>query len=292
MWRIAAFVYALAGLALTVWVGAERPWARASEPACLAAGAWADGNGRAVSAELVFEKAARADVVLVGERHGEAAHHAWQSEVLSALAALERPVALGIEYLPRGAQLLLHAYVAGHLDEAGMLAGADWDSAWGYDFDAYRGLFETARARHIPILALNVERSFVRQVARFGFEAAAAQGAPIGRPAPASPAYAAELKESFESHGKAADPDAVSRFIEAQTSWDRAMAETIAQALSARPGVRIVATMGAGHVAFGHGVAHQLFDLGEPAVFLMLPAATRPPCPITPGAADAFYGAL
>jgi uncharacterized iron-regulated protein len=242
--------------------------------------------GRRLTLAQVVQAAASADVVLIGEVHGAPAIHEMQAAVLSQLAALERPVALGIEYLPRSAQPLLDAYAGGHLDEAAFLAGVDWAGVWGFEFAAYRGLFETARARAIPIVALNIDRAFVRQVARQGFAAAAASGAPIDPPAPPTPAYATLLQKSFAAHGKASDPGAAARFIEAQQSWDRAMAETIAQALSARPGVRIVATMGAGHVQFGHGVAHQLAALGNAKVYTITPTDGSA---IAPGIADALF---
>jgi uncharacterized iron-regulated protein len=275
-------------------LAAPRPQAGAAEPACLAHGAWGDAGGRPIGKEAALAAAAGADVVLLGETHGEAAHHAWQGEMLAALADLERPVMLGVEYLPRSAQPLLDAYAAGGLDEASFLAGVNWDESWGVDFAAYRPLFEAARARGLPIIALNIERAFIRRVAREGFAAAAAadgqNGAPISAPAPATDAYKAMLKTSFERHGKAPNAAAFARFVDAQQSWDRAMAETIAQALSARPGARIVATMGSGHVVYGHGVGRQLDALGVTSVFSALPLSTDAKgCAAMPGAADAFF---
>ncbi len=52
------------------------------------------------------------------------------------------------------------------------------------------------------------------------------------------------------------------RFVEAQTVWDRAMAQIMADYLKQAPGALVVGIMGAGHVRDGHGVAHQLKDLG------------------------------
>ncbi|MFQ3666935.1 MAG: ChaN family lipoprotein, partial [Sphingomonadaceae bacterium] len=111
---------------------------------------------------------------------------------------------------------------------------------------------------------------------------AAADGkAPVGRPAPAPAAYRAMLEEVFRAHARAATPAAVDAFVDAQTVWDRAMAEALHAAR--QPGRIAIGIMGRGHVEGGHGVAHQLRALGEDRIWSALPA---PPCE----GADAFFG--
>ena len=67
---------------------------------------------------------------------------------------------------------------------------------------------------------------------------------------------------------KKSDPAAVlandkfKRFVAAQLTWDRTMAEAVAEARRKRPASLVVGILGQGHVRFGHGVAHQLADLG------------------------------
>ncbi len=254
---------------------------------------WA-AQGRPLSRADALARAARADVVLLGERHGTPGHHRWQAATIAALAATGRPVVIGLEQLQPAAQPALDQWVAGTLDEAGFRAASRWDEDWGFDFAAYRPVFQVARSLRIPIHALNVDREFVRRVGREGFDAAAAQGsAPIARPAPAPPAYLARLDTALAAHGRPPSPGALERFAQAQTVWDRAMAEGAARALAARPGVLVVVLTGHGHVEGGHGVAHQLADLGHTSVFSAIAVdAGASPCPLPADAADVLFGAM
>jgi len=139
--------------------------------------------------------------------------------------------------------------------------------------------------------ALNVDRAFVRKVGRAGFAAAASDGrAPISRPATPDPAYSAKLETQFRQHMREASPEALGHFVEAQTVWDRAMAEAIVLAMRERPGARVAAIMGWGHVAFGHGVAHQLKALGVTDVTTAIPVSAGPSCEPGAGSADLLFG--
>lgn len=258
---------------------------------CPPTGQWVDAASEAVAPVQAVARLAAAAVILLGERHGTPGHHRWQAETVAALAGIG-PVVIGLEQLPPEAQPALDRFVAGTTDEAGFLAESRWEAVWGHDFAAYRPLFDLARTRAIPMVAINVDRGFVRQVGRAGYAAAAADGrAPVGRPAPPPAAYAASLAESFRQHAHAAGPEALARFIEAQTVWDRAMAEAIVRARIARPDARIVAVTGWGHVAHGHGIAHQLADLGERAVASAIAVGPPPACEPGPGSADLLFGA-
>lgn len=235
--------------------------------------------------------AAGGRVLLLGEQHATVAHHLWQRDMLAALAD-RGPHVIGLEQLPRGAQPALDRWVAGETDEAQFLAESRWAELWGHDFAAYRPVFDLARARRIPMVALNIDRAFVRRVGREGFDRAAADGkAPISRPAAPDPAYVARLEDSFRQHMREASPQALARFVEAQTAWDRAMAESIVMALRARPEARVGAIMGWGHVAHGHGVAHQLAALGVPDSVSAIPVTPDQGCEPEAGAADLVFGA-
>ncbi len=249
-----------------------------------------DREGRPLQPADALAKAASGRVLLLGEQHATPAHHLWQRDMLAALAD-RGPLAIGLEQLPREAQPALDRWVAGELDEAQFLEASRWNERWGHDFTAYRPVFELARARRIPMQALNVDRAFVRKVGRQGFAAAAADGkAPISRPAPPAPVYATRLEDSFRQHMREASPEALARFVEAQTVWDRAMAESIVRILRAQPGARVGAIMGWGHIADGHGVAHQLTALGVPDSVSAIPMKPATGCEPEAGAADLVFG--
>jgi uncharacterized iron-regulated protein len=258
--------------------------------ACPASGGWMDRQGRPLPTDDALAKAGSGRVLLLGEQHATPSHHLWQRDMLAALAD-RGPLVIGLEQLPAEAQPALDRWIAGEIDEAQFLSESRWKERWGHDFAAYRPVFELARARRIPMQALNVDRTFVRKVGRLGFDAAAADGkSPISRPVPPDPAYVARLEDSFRQHMREASPEALARFVEAQTVWDRAMAESIVRALRARPGVRIGAIMGWGHIADGHGVAHQLASLGVPDSVSAIPVQSVTGCEPQAGAADLVFG--
>jgi hypothetical protein len=86
------------------------------------------------------------------------------------------------------------------------------------------------------------------------------------------------------------DSDAFRRFVEAQLTWDRAMAEAILNAANDNPNALIVGILGRGHIEYGYGVPHQLADLGEQGAAILLPADSDTAChELGPDAADAVF---
>jgi membrane-associated protease RseP (regulator of RpoE activity) len=68
------------------------------------------------------------------------------------------------------------------------------------------------------------------------------------------------------------------------------MAQSIASALAAHPGALLVGFMGRGHVIHGHGVPHQLRDLGVSNVGTLLPLSAGGECKdLRAGLADAVF---
>jgi uncharacterized iron-regulated protein len=244
-------------------------------------------------ASEVIRDAARSRIVLLGELHDRADHHRWQLQTVAALAAL-RPVVLGFEMFPRRTQAVLDRWVAGELDDATLLRETDWPRVWGFPAPLYLPLFEFARLNRAPMRALNVDRALVSRVGREGWAAVpAGEREGVSDPAPPTPAYRSMLAEAMAAHrGEAAPSDAgTQRFVEAQLTWDRALAEGLAGAAREHPDALIVGIMGTGHLEHGYGVPHQLAALGERDVTVLLPWDTDRDCAqLTPDLADAVFG--
>jgi len=283
--------------------------ALAGESACVAPGAWmAPGGGAgpdAAPARRLDERAllaslAKRRVVLLGEAHDNAEHHRWQLQTMAALHALRPGLVLGFESFPRRTQPALERWVAGVLSESEFLAAADWRNVWGIDPQLYLPLFHFARMNRLPMLALNVDKETTRAVREKGFDALEpARREGVTRPAAPSQAYLDFLYPVFAEHERERLPDKkpdkksieFRRFVESQTTWDRAMAQAIAEALAARPGVLVVGVMGRHHVAHGYGVPHQLADLGVRDAAVLLPWDQGADCAeLVGGIADAAFG--
>jgi uncharacterized iron-regulated protein len=267
--------------------------------ACLAAATWHllnEDGARAVSAGDVIADMARREVVLLGERHQQAEHHRWQLQTLAALHAARPDLVIGFEAFPRRVQPVLDRWVAGELRATEFLKEADWKTVWGYPPELYLPLFHFARMNRIPMIALNVERALTRAVAAKGWDAIPPeQREGLSQPLAPAAAYREYLLGVFRRHAQGAGAEANDRafgyFVEAQATWDRAMAEALAQRLRgrARPPL-VVGIAGAGHVRFGHGIAHQLRDLGVERVGILLPLEAQRACEkLGPGLADAVF---
>jgi uncharacterized iron-regulated protein len=269
------------------------------------------------SPELLRELAGQV-VVLLGENHTNPEHHRWQLHTVAALHAINPRLVLGFEAFPRRVQPLLDRWVSGELQEQAFLEAVDWDRVWGYDADLYLPLFHFARHYRIPMVALNVERELVSRVADEGWEAVPVEDREgVSKPADAGDDYRRWLaavylekrsrghqQESNDPAQESNDPAPESlepglealaevlgepgfqRFVQAQLTWDRAMAE----ALTGYDDRLVVGIIGRGHVAHGYGVAHQLRALGVDRVKTLLPVGAAAACePLEAGLADALF---
>jgi len=261
---------------------------------CVPAGRWvAPATGGERAASQVVASAARSRFVLLGELHDRADHHRWQLQTVAALAA-RRPVVLGLEMFPRRTQAVLDRWVAGEMDDEALLRESDWRRVWGFPASLYLPLFEFARLNRVPMRGVNVDRALVTWVGREGWAAVpASEREGISDPAPPSADYRAMLAEAMAAHGgEAAGSEAsLERFVEAQLTWDRALAEGLVEAARENPGALVVGVMGSGHLEHGYGVPHQLAALGQRDVTVLLPWDTDRPCAqLTPDLADAVFG--
>lgn len=262
---------------------------------CGQSGQWVaptDDRPQPADPRLLLERMARRQVVLLGEQHDSAEDHRWQLQTLTQLHALRPRMAIGFEMFPRRVQPVLDQWIAGGLAEAEFLRLADWEKVWGFDAQLYLPLFHFARMNRIPMLALNVERSLTDAVGREGWNGVPeAQREGVSKPATVTDAYRKALRAVFDHHPAKTRGDAsFPRFVESQATWDRAMAQAMAEHLRKHPDTLVVGIMGAGHVRNGHGVAHQLKDLGIADTGLLLTWERGEKCAdLGKGYADALY---
>ncbi|MCB2102586.1 MAG: ChaN family lipoprotein [Rhodobacterales bacterium] len=265
-------------------------------PACAPVGRWTAADGTpAGDAARVTADLARRSIVLLGENHGSAEHHRWQLQTIAALHARNPNMVLAFESFPRSVQPALDAWTRGDLSRAQFLDRSRWNQVWRYDPDLYMPLFHFARMNRIPMVGMNVAQSLVSRVRKDGWDGVPeAEREGLSRPAPAGADYRRSLAQVFGMHVEDKKPEDLEndpdfdRFVLAQTTWDRAMAEKLA-ALAAQDGKPlVVGIVGQGHVQYGHGIPHQLADLGAPAPAVLLPWDAPRPC--EGAVADLLFG--
>ena len=306
----AVLAVALAAMALAAADEPPAPDGRA----CARPGTWLDpATGEAIASAPLMAALARRQVVLLGESHDNPEHHRWQLQMLAALHALKPELVVGFEMFPRRVQPALDRWAAGTTDTREFLKQSEWREVWRFDPDLYLPLFHFVRQNRLPMIALNIDRALVSRVGREGWEAIPAdQRGGLSDPAAPGVAYLKDLALIFlmkqrlgigatkrpadktETNAEEDTPpseaeiaavtesEGFKRFVAAQLTWDRAMAEALAEALAEarrkRPGSLAVGVLGQGHIQFGHGVPHQLADLGVADAAVLLPMAPAAAC--------------
>jgi len=265
--------------------------AQATTPAskaCVAPGTWYDpARNTNLSNADVLNRIEDLDVVLLGETHTDQDHHLWQLQTIAQLYAKRPNLVLGFEAFPRRVQGVLDQWVAGKLSEAEFLKQSDWNTVWKFDPKLYMGLFHFARINHVPMIALNVDKSLTKKVSNMGWKAVPKdQRLGLSDPIAPSQAYLNMLEHVYGLHdnGKGKDkPDLkddprFAGFVDVQVTWDRAMAEAIAGALQKEVPPQVVTIVGRGHVEYGYGIPHQLSHLGIEKVSVLTPWEDVRPC--------------
>jgi uncharacterized iron-regulated protein len=258
---------------------------------------WLDpASGETLAAEQIFKRLERSRIVLLGESHTSMAHHLWQQYMLSALHSRNTNLVVGLEMLPRSKQSVLDAWSTGVLTEKEFLEQSEWQKLWGYDAGLYLPLLHFARLNRLPTIALNIDRELVSQVGEKGWQALTEeQRMGLSDPAPASDDYRNSLARLYAyklsmgdeaEDDKTGEPDldevlrsdAFSNFVEAQLTWDRAMAEALAAAHRRDSSAIVVGIVGRGHLEYGYGIPHQLADMGIADVDVLLPIDADDQC--------------
>ncbi len=287
-------------------------------------------SGDLLAYDQLIEAAAGRSIVMLGETHPNMDHHRWQLAAISAMHGRRPNMVLGFEAFPRAVQPVLDRWVAGELSEEAFLQESGWATHWGFDPDLYLPMFHFARLNQIPMIALNIERDFVSRIRDEGLEnipqeerrgisapkapsedyldslaavfgqhldlgGAAAADTPTGEQGGDSAAANADAGEADAAPAEAEPPTIkddprFQRFVKVQTTWDRAMAQALAETADDPTKPLVVGVLGTGHVERGHGVPFQLQDLGAGDFATFIPVPPAESCePYSGEVADALF---
>lgn len=199
-------------------------------------------------------------IIYVGEYHDRFSHHDVQLEVIKAVYAMDRRLAIGMEMFQRRFQKALDEYIAGLITEREFLKKSEYFKRWGFDYNLYKPIIDFCRENKIPIVALNARREIIQKIARTGIESLSEDER---REIPpdmdfSDEDYRARLKDVFDKHS---DPESKSFdfFYQAQITWDETMAASVDEFLKNNPDYRMVVLAGSGHLAHGSGIPKRVF---------------------------------
>jgi uncharacterized iron-regulated protein len=208
-----------------------------------------------------------------------------QLQVVQALLAAGRPVAIGLEMFPHTAQAPLDHWTRGFLTEEGFLALSRWYEHWGYQWDLYRDILIFARDHRLPLYGLNAPRDVVASVRARGLDGLTAdershlppEGVHVDS-ADFAALFKASVGEGDSLHG-GLDDESLRRLLSAQATWDAVMAWNAVRALRAQPAAHsiLVVLAGTGHVAYDVGIVRQAKRWLEGGIATVIPVPVAVP---------------
>lgn len=286
--------------ALGLCLAATSAWAVAADQKCPPPDQWySPASGEIIDKMDVLAGAAEKRVVLLGEHHGNALHHLWQKNILSALQHSASKLIIALEMLPREEQPTVEAFYGGRIALDQFVRDSGWEDYWAYPVEIYAPVLEFIRDQGVPTHAVNISRDWLDAVSQRGLDAVLAGASPpFQQPAAPPREYLLTLARSFRSH-RPPDSDTpftedegwrFKRFVDVQLAWDKALADGVKKLVTDFPQATVVLLAGTWHVVNRHGVVHQLADMGVSDVAVLVPWDEHIGCDeLNPAFADAVF---
>jgi uncharacterized iron-regulated protein len=220
-----------------------------------------------VTPETLWQRAARARHVILGETHDNPEHHRLQHRALEALAQRGPGRLLAMEQFDAEHQSALDAARAQGAD-AERLADAGRFDRKGWNWPLYRPLVEFAVRRGWPLVAANLSRADARAIVSEPSRASLP---------PASPAVREALERDLIDGHCGHRPDALrlAGLVEAQRARDARMAQALASSRAAAS----VLVAGSGHARKDVGAPAYLASRDVVSIAFLEVDAERPQPP-------------
>ncbi|MCP4993823.1 MAG: PDZ domain-containing protein [Gammaproteobacteria bacterium] len=232
----------------------------------------------------IIPKLATKRVLYVGETHDRYEHHLNQLEIIKRLYQKSPEMAIGMEFFQQPFQSVLDDYIAGRIDDRELLKRSEWFDRWRYDYRLYQPIFQFARERGIPMIALNLSKEIIGRISEVGIEGLDAdERSQVPDDIDNSDqVYQARLRAIYDQHAYISN-QSFDRFLDVQLSWDEGMAERAAQYLHENPERQLVVLAGSGHLMYGSGIPQRVSRRVPAPSAIVLPAGMLR---INPGIAD------
>jgi uncharacterized iron-regulated protein len=215
-------------------------------------------SGQAIGFDRLVEDLKTVEIVYVGERHPDSAHHQIQLKIIQALAENPSMLAIGMEMFDHTYQPVLDRWSAGDLDQEHFLKLVHWYANWRYDFGLYQPILDYVRQHGLRLIGLNIPFSIPPKIAIGGIDSLSPEDkSHLPKHIDTSdPAHRAYVEAIFKLHSIKGRRDFES-FYAAQCVWEDAMAETIANHLDQG---KMVVLAGNGHIIRKFGIPQRAFS--------------------------------
>ena len=211
-------------------------------------------------------------IIYVAERHTNYEDHEVQLEVIRKLYQKGRRFAIGMEMFQKPFQKTINDYISGAISEREFLKDSQYFKRWQFDYNLYREIIEFAKAKNIPVIALNLWSEIIQKVSTEGLDALidVEKGEIPGDMDMSDEDYKKRLKSVFEQHAKHESKN-FDYFYQSQILWDETMAHSVNEFLKKNPGYQIVVLAGVGHIMYGSGIPKRAYRLNGKDYVTLIP---------------------
>ncbi len=194
-------------------------------------------------------------VVYIGEDHMNYAHHIIQFEIIRRLYQLNKNIVIGMEMFQRPFQPYLDQYISGEITEKEMLKKTEYFKRWVYDYNLYRDIIQFARAKGIPIIALNIKREIIDKISLKGIDSLDEEERKLlpSEISMESSQYRNYLRQIFSRH-RQKEGRSFENFYFSQLIWDETMADSVVKTLDRFPEAQVIVLAGNGHIRNAWGI--------------------------------------
>ena len=208
---------------------------------------------RALTLGDIIDAVSDKPLLFIGERHTNYEDHKVELEVIRGRFKRGKKFAIGMEMFQWPFQKAIDAYLSGGANEREFLKKTEYFKRWGFEYNYYREIIEFAKAKGIPLIALNQRSEIVDKVAKGGLDALSAEEK---KEIPqdmdmTDESYKKRLKAVYEDH-----PGELTfeNFYQSQILWDETMAHSAARFLKEHPEYQLVVLAGVEHIMYGSGI--------------------------------------
>jgi uncharacterized iron-regulated protein len=257
-------------------------------------------TGRPVGFEQMIDEMMAARIVHVGETHNSMPMHEIEFQVIRALYAKDKHLAVGLEMIPVTLQEALNKWTEGILTKEEFLREVRWYVTWNFNFGYYEKIFDFAREHRLPIYALNAPREVISKIRMRGWDALTDDEKAYfpGQPDTTNQDHRTLIRTVFESSeiphammGGGLD-QVFEGLYRSQSAWDEVMGSNAVRAVQAE-GRRLVVCVGSGHLLYNLGLNRRAYERSKlpfkTVIAVEVPAAKKT-LPVSRAIGDYVFG--
>ncbi|HMA53919.1 MAG TPA: ChaN family lipoprotein [Acidobacteriota bacterium] len=257
-------------------------------------------TGQPVAFDRMIDEMMAARIVHVGETHNSMPMHEIEFQVIRALYARDKHLAIGLEMVPVTLQEALNKWTAGILTKDEFLREVRWYVTWNFNFGYYEKIFDFAREHRLPIYALNAPREVISKIRMRGWDALTDEEKAFfpGTPDTTNKDHRTLIRTVFESSeiphammGPGLD-QVFEGLYRSQSAWDEVMGANAVKAVEAE-GRRLVVCVGSGHLLYNLGLNRRAFERSKlpfrTVIAVEVPAAKKT-LPVSRAIGDYVFG--